>query len=306
MVHWKLISAIVLVSFSISAAEGTGTYSDDEQAIRAAVESYVKAFNRGDSKAIADHWSDDAVYVVPSGDSVVGRDNIRDAFKDYFSKNKGVKLEASPSSISVESPDRAVEVGITAVTYPGEAPEESSYVATHVKKDGTWKLAGVKEFIRIGGVSHYEHLKDLEWMVGRWVDQDHLGRVETVCEWTDNKNFISRTFTVLVLGRVQLKGTQIIGWDPSSQKIRSWVFDSLGGIGEGTWSKEGNRWFIRASQVLNTGEKASAINIIKRVNDNEFTWQSIGREVGGELLPGIPEFTVVRKETRKEHSGSRR
>ncbi|GAG16246.1 unnamed protein product, partial [marine sediment metagenome] len=36
--------------------------------------------------------------------------------------------------------------------------------------------------------------------------------------------------------------------------------------------------------------------IMTYVDDNTFTLQSVSRMVGGELLPNIDEFTVVREE----------
>ena len=92
-----------------------------------------------------------------------------------------------------------------------------------------------------------------------------------------------------------LEGTQIVGWDPAAGTIRSWMFDSDGGFGEGVWSKKGNSWIVKFSQVLPDGRKASATNIYTIVDDNTFTWKSVGREVDGEFLPNVDEFKMVRK-----------
>jgi hypothetical protein len=143
--------------------------------------------------------------------------------------------------------------------------------------------------------SHYEQLKGLEWIVGEWIDRDENSSVHTTCKWTKNKNFISRSFAVSFGDQVNLEGTQVIGWDPSKQVIRSWIFDSDGGFGVGVWSQKGNRWTIRALRVLPDGRKASAVNVLTHVDDNSFTWESTGREVDGELLPNLGPITVVRK-----------
>ena len=47
--------------------------------------------------------------------------------------------------------------------------------------------------------------------------------------------------------------------------------------------------------VLITGEKTSAINIYTAVDENTFTFSSIGREINGEPQPNIEEIRVVRK-----------
>jgi hypothetical protein len=46
---------------------------------------------------------------------------------------------------------------------------------------------------------------------------------------------------------------------------------------------------------LPDGRKSSAVNILTKVDDNTFTWQSIQRYVDGELLPNVDEVVVVRQ-----------
>jgi len=75
------------------------------------------------------------------------------------------------------------------------------------------------------------------------------------------------------------------------------MFHSEGGFGEGLWSRKGNQWIIKASRTLAGGEKASSVNILTPVDRNSFTWESVGREIDGELLPNIDEVTVVRQQS---------
>jgi hypothetical protein len=42
------------------------------------------------------------------------------------------------------------------------------------------------------------------------------------------------------------------------------------------------------------GRKASSMNVITCVDENQFKWQSVSRMVDGELLPNIDEVLVVR------------
>jgi hypothetical protein len=46
---------------------------------------------------------------------------------------------------------------------------------------------------------------------------------------------------------------------------------------------------------LPDGNRSSAVNIITPVDENSFTWQSINREVAGDILPNVDEVLVVRK-----------
>ena len=289
--------ALIVLGSEVVLAQQAGRRAADEAAIRRAVESYVAAFNRGDAKAVAGHWSDEGAYVSPSGQRIQGREAIEKEFEDYFSESTGQRIEVGTPTVRFLSPTVAVEEGTARVSRRGETPAETSYLAIHVKQDGGWKLDSVRETVLAATPSHYQHLKELEWMIGEWVDRDESSTVDTVCQWTKNKSFITRSFAVSIKDRIEIEGTQVIGWDPSAKAIRSWMFDSEGGFGEALWSKKGNRWIIKASRTLGGGEKASAVNFVTYVDRDTFRWQSIGREIDGELLPNIDEVTVVRKQS---------
>ncbi len=110
---------------------------------------------------------------------------------------------------------------------------------------GRWLLDRVTEKAKEAAPSRYEQLKPLEWMIGHWVDKDDKVDIETECQWTKNRSFITRSFTVAAEGQINLSGMQIIGWDPAAKTIRSWTFDSDGGFAEGAWTCKKDRWFIR-------------------------------------------------------------
>ena len=289
------IVALIVVTLAATTSEGQQKPTTDEASITQEVQSYVEAFNRGDASTVASHWSDDGVYVSSGGESFKGRKKIEAAFKTFFAENQGVKIQVTPTSILFQSPNRAVETGIAIVTRPGDNPEETPYTATHLKRGGVWKIASVKDEESSEVLPSLDHLKDLEWLIGEWVDADEDSEVNTTFQWARNKSFITSSFSVSAQGKINLQGTLVIGWDPVKKTVRSWNFDSAGGFGEGTWSRQGNQWVVNATNVLGTGEKASSINTYTYVDDNTFTWQSNGREVGGVLMPNIDPVTIVRK-----------
>ena len=294
----RVMLTAAMMAWSLASAVGAEVHRQaaDEAAIRKAVESYVAAFNHGDAKALAAMWSPEAVYTNPlSDEQVVGREAIEKQFVDIFAQAQGVKLEAQTDAIQFISPGVAVEHGTAKVIRPDQAPEESEYTAVYVKRDGQWLLDRVTEEEVPVVTSHYEQLKDLEWLIGRWVDQDDEATVVTECSWTKNNNFITRSFTVQVRDQIDMAGMQIIGWDPATKQIRSWVFDSDGGFGQATWQKKDNRWYIQQTGVLPDGRKSSAVNIVTRLDDNTCTLQSVHRTVDGELLPNIDEVKIVKE-----------
>jgi uncharacterized protein (TIGR02246 family) len=257
---------------------------------------YVAAFNKHEAKTLAKFWSPGAVYTNRvTGEQVSGRDAIEASFAQLFETTKALKLDVSVESIQFISPNVAVEHGTSRFLVPDQEPAASRYSAVYVKRDGNWLLDRVSEEDVPVVISNYENLKELEWMIGTWVDQDEQSRIETTCAWTKNRNFITRMFSASVRDRVEMAGMQIVGWDPAAKQIRSWVFDSDGGFGEGVWSKHGNAWHVRSTGVAPDGSKSSSTNTIRFVDENTFTWQSIHRVAGGELLPNVDEVVVVRR-----------
>ena len=103
---------------------------------------------------------------------------------------------------------------------------ESNYSVVYVKRDGAWLIDRVTEQEIIVKASHYEQLKDLEWLIGDWVAEGEGFRIEVSCQWTTQQNFISRTFKVYNDDELESSGLQVIGWDAKEK----------GGAAESEWN----------------------------------------------------------------------
>lgn len=278
-----------------SRAQQPASQAADEAAIRKAAATYVEAFNKHDAKAVAELWSPDAVYLNrTTGAEAVGRTAITEQFTTLFKEQPELKLEITVASVQFMSPNVAVEHGTAKFIAPNSTPEEIAYSAVDVKRDGKWMLDRVTDETKQTPPSHYEQLKVLEWMVGSWTTDADNAEVELDCQWTKNQNFLTRAFKISH-GDASFSGMQIIGWDAAAKKIRSWTFDSNGTFADATWEQRGGRWFIRNRGVLADGRTATMVNVMKPVNDNSFTWQTIERTADAELLPNIDEILIVRR-----------
>jgi uncharacterized protein (TIGR02246 family) len=290
-----LAAPLYLIATVSVLAEQPSNQSTDEAAIRKAAASYVEAFNKHDAKALADLWSPDAVYLNrTTGEEAVGRDAIAAQFTALFKEQPEVKLEVNVASVQFVSPNVAIERGTAKFLALNTEPEEIEYSAVDVKRDGKWLLDRVTDKSKEVAPSHYEQLKVLEWMVGKWGTDADNAQVELDCNWTKNQNFLTRAFKISI-DDDSFSGMQIIGWDPAAKAIRSWTFDSNGTFTDGTWQQRKGRWFIRNRGTLPDGRTATMINVMKPVDDNSFTWQTIERTAGGELLPNIDEIAIVRR-----------
>jgi uncharacterized protein (TIGR02246 family) len=271
----------------------------DEAAIRASGKAFIEAYDARDAKKIATLWSPEAIYVDPlTGEQSVGRDEIEKVFQQAFSDKQDAKLQVDVHSIDFVSPNVAIVRGVAHVIRPGEEPADSDFTSVRVKRDGQWLIDRVSEVEQEKTPpSNYEHLKELEWMIGSWHDDDPRPSVEiqTDCAWTKNKNFMTRSYAVAIGDEVRKSGMQIIGWDPVAKQIRSWIFDSDGGYGEGSWTRKGDKWIIQNSITLPDGGKATSRNTITKLDDNSFRWESVNRDIDGELQPNVDPVIVVRK-----------
>ena len=288
--HLCLIAGIPL-----NAAGQLAEVQKEEAAIRKSAADFVQAFNRGDAATIASLWKEDAEYTTPDGEKLVGRKAIHELYANLFQTTKGLKLEVEDLVIRAEKPGVAIEEGTAKVWSDGEVPERTRYIARHVKEGGKWKIASVSEVLMREVPSQYEHLKELDWMVGKWADQSDDAAIETTCRWSKNRNFLTRYFTVTLDGNVEHEGMQIIGYDAAAKRIHSWVFDSDGGTGSGIWTRVGNTWSVAATYQLPDGSKGTATNVFSHTDSGDFAWKSINRCIDGESLPDV-QLTATRIE----------
>jgi uncharacterized protein (TIGR02246 family) len=279
-----------------TAASAPGpAHQQDERAIRLAAEAFAKAYNARDAKAIASLFLADGEIVNGEGQSTRGREGIAQVFAGIFQQHPKTHMDLAVGSIRFIGPDMAVEDGVATVTdAPDEPAQRSPYTVVHAGQDGKWRMASARD-LPDDMPTPEEQLKQLEWMIGEWVDESPEALVMTSYRWTDNQCYILSEFKVQVGGRPVMTGTQRIGWDPLAKTIRSWVFDSEGGFGEGIWTREGNQWIVKRTGVTRDGKVASATNIITRVSKHRMTWQQRDRIVGGEKTPDIEAIPITRK-----------
>ena len=291
------ILSMLVAAYLATATTVLADQAADEATIRANAAKYVELYNRRDSKSMAAMWSPDAVYINDeTGEKAVGPEAIAKQLDYEFAGAEDAKLSINIDSVDFVSPNVAVEKGTAEVTYGKLPKEKSDYTAVHVKRDGKWLLDRVSEIEEPSPPpSNYEHLKDIEWMIGSWIDEDDKVKIQTDCEWTKNRNFITRSYAVVLGDKVNTSGMQIIGWDPIAKQIRSWAFDSNGGYSEGKWKQKGKSWIVQQTGVLSDGGKTTATHIFKPIDDDSFTFKAIDRTIDGDIQPNIDEVLIVRK-----------
>ena len=117
--------------------------------------------------------------------------------------------------------------------------------------------------------------------------------IETTYSWHASHKFIEAKFTIKEKDRT-FSGTQVIGVDPATGALHSWTFEADGGVAEADWRRDGDHWVLDASGSLTDGTTLTETNVLRRVNDDTITWQSVERLLDDSPIADLPPVKVVR------------
>lgn len=266
--------------------ESETAVSKDLDTLKASAKQFEAAFNKGDAAAIAAQFMENAEVVDEDGNVVQGRDKIQARFADIFKDTPKAKINVELTSLRQLSPDVAVEDGISVVRLNPEDPaSRSPYTLVHLKRNGKWLIASIRDFPEESNDSAHEQLQQLAWLVGDWVDQSGDSRVETSCKWDEDGNYLIQEYVVTLREGSEFRGSQRIGWDPQRKAIRSWAFDRSGGYVESTWTPVDGSWVIKADGYAADGRPVSATRIATPLSPDVYQLDSTQRLAGQELLP---------------------
>jgi len=273
--------------------QGTNQSTPENQPPDNDARKYEGAYNKGDAKTLAGLYSDDVYYIDQDGAEVKGRDAMEKLLADNFKQNPGAKLALTTEEVKQLAPDVKVTRGLATVTLTNGTTGTTRYTTTQVKKGENWEISQLTE-TEAPPPSASSRLEVLGWLVGTWEDKGGDQTVQTKINWAGDKNFLVRTFKVKGADQSETDGWEIIGWDPIRQQVRSWIFDSNGGFGEATWATDGEDWLVRASNILADGSRSTAENVLTKVDDNKFTWESQNRTLNGDPQPSLDKIEVQR------------
>jgi len=301
MLHWFsrapfVLSLVTLLSVRVLTAQQApaADTSADEEAVRKAAVKFVEAYNAHDAKALSELFGPLARMEEEDGTLTEGREAIKAAYAAEFETSPKAQISLAVDSLTFITPDVAVEEGAVEVYPDGETlTARSQYVAVHLKKDDAWRIISARTVAR-DVISNYDQLRDLEWLIGEWIDEGEESVVEFNSKWDDNKAYLLNDFQVIQDGAITTRGTQRIGWDPQSKTIRAWIFDSNGGFGEAQWTPGDGVWISKASGVSADGSTASATRVYQPVDRDHIIVSTRDRILDGELQPDS-EITLVRK-----------
>jgi hypothetical protein len=224
-----------------------------------------------------------------------GLEEIEKAYRAFFAEHKNLKVRIDSESLRFIAPDVAIEEGTSEVfSTDGGPPSRARFKNIHVKKQDRWFLSSVQDS-PYTPPTNAEHLRGLQWMIGDWASPSDQGMAERITwSWTANQNFIVGSFATTFKSASMRGAKHWVGWDPTTQRIRSWIFDDSGAFGEGAWGREGEKWSIKTTSVLQDGKKAMAIFVVTPIDAETITLQVKERSIDGRALSDIKELKLKR------------
>lgn len=238
-----------------SAAEQLGGESKEETAIRQAAAAYVNAIQSRDIDALASHWTENGTYVDSTGTSTNARAAIKElANRPAASTTPAPAGSVCESTIRFLAADAAIEEGHC--TANGSGVE---FVAIWVNRNGKWLLDHLNERLH-ETAQPAAPLDGLAWMVGTWIGEGEGLTITFCANWSENRSFLVRRLVIDREGVDVMSATQRIGWDPATETIRSWTFNSDGSVVKGRWLLMDGAWVVQNTGVLADKAKYSSVN----------------------------------------------
>jgi uncharacterized protein (TIGR02246 family) len=270
---------------------GLAARADETDAIRESSAAFAAAFDKGDAKAIAEMWTAEGELIDAGGKMHRGRVAIEAVYAEFFKTHPNEKIDVAVDSIRLLGKDAAIEDGRASLA--GLESGAARYSAIHVKEDGKWKMALVRESAAPEAAAA-QNLADLDWLVGRWTGEERGAKAEVDCRWLPGKKFLIRKTKVTAADGASTAGIQLIGVNPQTVQIGSWGFLADGGHTIGAWLPEKDGWAVDAVSMLPGGGESRAVNLLKRLDDNAYAWKSIDRSVAGSPQPNTDEVILKR------------
>jgi uncharacterized protein (TIGR02246 family) len=106
------------------------------------VQEYISAWNKGDAKALAALYVDNAIRTGTPGQVVAGKQAIEQYYATGFAGAlKGSTLTITPGRTQSISPDVRAQEGTWRISGAKEGPDRGHYLNTIVRQGGTWRIA---------------------------------------------------------------------------------------------------------------------------------------------------------------------
>jgi uncharacterized protein (TIGR02246 family) len=272
--------------------------------LKSILRSLSTSFHQGQANDFANLFTDEGEFIDAKGVVFHGRKSIETEFAAVFKEYPKAKISFEIRSIRMIAPNVISAFCLTHFRKAVDAAPMPASCRIILSRDGEhWKIASMHESDELGEMthqtSHHAQLSQLEWLIGDWVGEGHRSQVHFSCRWDEDGNYLIRDFEIRQTGSNEIKGTQRIGYDPTTEHLRVWTFDSAGGFSEGYFHRDGDSWIVRSSGTTAAGHVASSTTSLTLTDKHRITSETIDRFVNGEKISSTDKVTLVRKAERQ-------
>lgn len=283
---------LVISDTDPSAAAATADLEDELVAaeVRGMLLEYLRAFRSRDAAAVAACWSESADNrSLDSGEETHGREQVEQVFQTLFEEDSSAEIDLDIQEIRPLGGSVAVVDGISQLSFSTGDATASRFSAIVMKKDGRWMLESVREAAtELPETSRGYAIRRVGEFAGRWESVTGRQDVSTHAFWTAGGGFLVRSHTMQgATGDREI--TEIIGWDPVRQGIRSWSFTSDGGFAEGSWTLDDDHFDVMLDGTTAEGEIVTGRLTITRLGPDDLVTEMEGTAIA-ELLPPTGEM----------------
>jgi uncharacterized protein (TIGR02246 family) len=255
-------------------------------AVRIAASTFANAVARGDADAVRKSWTKNGDCIDAAGERL----SVKDFIHKVVSKQRGDSVKGQgasrESTIRLVAPGVAIEDGTYDFVISNEEyPKSRRFTAVWVKPDSKWLLDSLRESM-VEQAPLAGRLKPLEFLLGEWTGEMADSVVLISARLSDAGNYIIRDFAVLVDG-AEATATERIGYDPSSDELKSWTFDSQDGRSEATWKRDGDHWNVITKEIMADGSQAQTTATVAPGDGNHFVWKVTKSTIGDQSLPTL-------------------
>ena len=133
---------------TVNLTEKTEGTREDERAIEALYRDLMDSWGRGEGKAYAMQFTDDADYIIFDGSHLKGQQEITSTFQHLFDTwLKGTSLQGHIQKIHFLAPEAAFAIATSGLVFPGRTEvrpnRQSINSLVAVKRNGTWRFSSL-------------------------------------------------------------------------------------------------------------------------------------------------------------------
>src|SRR5262249_51909873 len=154
---------------------------------------YIAAYNQKNVGKLVDLFTPDGTLIDSENVAIRGRDDITEEFSEAFEERSNYTLHAQVDRIRMITPDVAQAEGVSRLVSPKEATIANHFVVLLARQGQNWKIAEIRDYPAPPDiVAPSERLKELEWLVGDWVDESEDTQVTSTVRWGQGNAYLVR------------------------------------------------------------------------------------------------------------------